>query len=147
VNHSAVHPIEILLVEDSPADTELAEEVLRDAKVANVVHAVDNGDDAIAFVRRTGRFAAKPRPDLILLDLNLPGRDGREVLEEIKEDPELRTIPVIVLTTSAEASDVQRAYKSHVNAYITKPLDLDAFTSVARSIEDFWLTLVRLPSR
>jgi two-component system, chemotaxis family, response regulator Rcp1 len=147
VNHSTVHPIEILLVEDSPADTELAQEVLRDAKVANVVHAVDNGDDAIAFVRRTGRFAHRPRPDLILLDLNLPGRDGREVLEEIKADPELRTIPVIVLTTSAEARDVERAYKSYVNAYITKPLNLDAFASVARSIEDFWLTLVRLPSR
>jgi CheY-like chemotaxis protein len=147
VNYPVVHPIEILLVEDSPADTELAQEVLRDAKVANVVHAVDNGDDAIAFVRRTGRFAGSPRPDLILLDLNLPGRDGREVLEEIKEDPELRTIPVIVLTTSAEAIDVERAYKSYVNAYITKPLNLDAFASVARSIEDFWLTLVRLPSR
>jgi CheY-like chemotaxis protein len=147
VSHSAVHPIEILLVEDSPADTGLAQEVLRDAKVANVVHAVDNGDDAIAFVRRTGRFADKPRPDLVLLDLNLPGRDGREVLEEIKEDPELRTIPVIVLTTSAEAIDVERAYKSYVNAYITKPLNLDAFASVARSIEDFWLTMVRLPSR
>jgi two-component system, chemotaxis family, response regulator Rcp1 len=147
VNLPPVHPIEILLVEDSPADTELAQEVLRDAKVANVVHAVDNGDDAIAFVRRTGRFARTPRPDLILLDLNLPGRDGREVLEELKEDPELRTIPVIVLTTSAEAGDVERAYKSYVNAYITKPLNLDAFASVARSIEDFWLTLVRLPSR
>jgi CheY-like chemotaxis protein len=147
VSPSAVQPIEILLVEDSPADTELAQEVLRDAKVANVVHAVDNGDDAIAFVRRTGRFADRPRPDLVLLDLNLPGRDGREVLEEIKEDPELRTIPVIVLTTSAEARDVERAYMSYVNAYITKPLNLDAFAAVARSIEDFWLTLVRLPSR
>jgi chemotaxis family two-component system response regulator Rcp1 len=143
----SVQPIEILLVEDSPADTELAQEVLREAKIANRVHAVDNGDDAIAFVRRQGRFADQPRPDLVLLDLNLPGRDGREVLEEMKADPELRTIPVIVLTTSGEHADVERAYSSYVNAYITKPLDLDAFTSVAQSIEDFWLTIVRLPSR
>lgn len=140
-------PIEILLVEDSPADTELAEEVLRQAKVANQVHAVQSGDDALDFVRRKGRFAGVPRPDLVLLDLNLPGRDGREVLQEMKHDPELRTIPVIVLTTSEEHRDIEQAYAAHVNAYITKPIDLDDFVSVARSIEDFWLSIVRLPAR
>ncbi len=142
-----ITPIEILLVEDSPADTELAEEVLRQAKVANNVHVVEDGDDALAFVRQTGEFEGRPRPDLVLLDLNLPGRDGREVLEEMKADPALRSIPVIVLTTSTDRGDIEHAYDSYVNAYITKPIDLDAFVAVARSIEDFWLSIVRLPAR
>lgn len=142
-----VQPIEILLVEDSPADIELTLEVLREAKVANNVHAVENGDDALAFVRREGHYAQAPRPDLVLLDLNLPGRDGRDVLMEMKQDSALCSIPIIVLTTSAELRDVEQAYASHVNAYVTKPIDLAAFASVAQSIEDFWLTIVRLPTR
>jgi CheY-like chemotaxis protein len=140
-----VMPIEILLVEDSPDDTELAQEVLRDAKVANTVHAVENGDDALAYVRGQGRFARQRRPDIVLLDLNLPGRDGREVLEEMKGDPALRSIPVIVLTSSGDHRDVARAYDSYVNAYITKPVGLDAFADIARSIDSFWLSIVRLP--
>ena len=139
-------PIQILLVEDSPADIELTQRMLRDAKIANDVHVVEDGEQAIAFVRRSGEFDGAPTPDLVLLDLNLPKKDGREVLEEMKGDPELRRIPIVVLTTSAEERDVLRAYDSYVNAYVTKPLDIDSFTSVARSIEDFWMTFVKLPS-
>jgi CheY-like chemotaxis protein len=138
--------IQILLVEDSPADIELTQRMLRDAKIANDVHVVEDGEQAIAFVRRRGEFDGAPTPDLVLLDLNLPKKDGREVLEEMKGDPELRRIPIVVLTTSAEERDVLRAYDSYVNAYVTKPLDIDSFTSVARSIEDFWMTFVKLPS-
>ncbi len=142
-----VQPIEILLVEDSAADTELALEVMREAKVANNVHTVDTGEDALAFVRNEGRFAGSPRPDLVLLDLNLPGRSGREVLEEMKADPALRAIPVIVLTTSGEHRDVEGAYAAYVNAYVMKPIDLASFATVVQSIEDFWLSIVRLPDR
>lgn len=139
-------PINILLVEDSPADVRLTQEVLRDAKIANELHVVGDGEAAMDFLRREGEYATRPRPDLVLLDLNLPRKDGREVLAELKEDPDLHTIPVIVLTTSSAERDVLRSYELSVNCYITKPIDLDEFIRVVRSIECFWLSVVRLPS-
>jgi two-component system, chemotaxis family, response regulator Rcp1 len=140
-----VQPIQILLVEDQPADVRLTQEVLAEGKVANDLHVVGDGEQALAFIRGEGEYAERPRPDVILLDLNLPRMDGREVLAEIKRDPELRPIPVIILTTSAAERDVLESYKHAANAYITKPVDLDEFVSAVRSIEEFWLTLVRLP--
>jgi two-component system, chemotaxis family, response regulator Rcp1 len=140
-----VQPIQILLVEDQPADIRLTKEVLADGKVANDVHVVNDGEQAMAFLRRRGEFANSPRPDLVLLDLNLPRMDGREVLAEIKSDPELMATPVIVLTTSAAERDVLDAYEHRANAYVTKPIDLDEFVAAVASIEQFWLTFVRLP--
>jgi len=134
-------PIEILLVEDNPADVRLTQEALREGKVKNNLSVARDGEEALAFLRREGA----PRPDLILLDLNLPRRDGREVLKEIKDDPQLRMIPVVVLTTSAAESDILKSYSLHANCYITKPVDLDQFITVVKSIDDFWLTIVRLP--
>jgi CheY-like chemotaxis protein len=139
-------PIQILLVEDSVDDVELTREALLDSKIANELHVVGDGEAAIAFVRQAGEYHDGPRPDLILVDLNLPRKDGREVLEELKSDAELRRIPVVVLTTSGEDRDVLRAYESHVNAYVKKPLDFGEFIDVVRSIEDFWLAVVRLPT-
>jgi CheY-like chemotaxis protein len=141
-----VEPIEILLVEDSPADVDLTREALEDAKVRNNLHVASDGVEALAFLRREGRYADAPHPDLILLDLNLPKKDGREVLAEIKADPLLRRIPVVVLTTSEAEQDIIQSYDLHANCYVTKPVDLDAFMHVVRSIEDFWLAIVRLPS-
>ena len=138
-------PIQILLVEDSPGDIRLTREVLRDAKIANELHIVGDGEEAMRFLRRQGAFDGVPRPDLILLDLNLPRKDGREVLAELKEDPDLHLIPVIVLSTSAAEQDVLRSYDLNAACYITKPIDLDEFISVVRSIESFWLSIVRLP--
>jgi two-component system, chemotaxis family, response regulator Rcp1 len=138
-------PIEILLVEDNPGDVRLAVEALRDAKVANTPHVVEDGVEALAFLRREGRHAGVPRPDLILLDLNLPLKDGREVLAEIKQDADLKRIPVVILTSSAAEQDVLQAYNLHANCYITKPVDLDQFMKVVKSIEDFWLVVVKLP--
>ena len=138
-------PIQILLVEDSPGDIRLTREVLRDARIANELHIVGDGEEAMRFLRRQGAFDGVPRPDLILLDLNLPRKDGREVLAELKEDPDLHLIPVIVLTTSAAEQDVLRSYDLNAACYITKPIDLDEFISVVRSIESFWLSIVRLP--
>lgn len=137
--------IQILLVEDSPGDVRLTEEILRDAKIANDLHVVTDGEDAMDFLRGIGAHADAPRPDVMLLDLNLPRKDGREVLAEIKADPLLRRIPVIVLTTSSADEDVLHSYDLNANCYITKPIDLDEFISVVRSIEDFWLSIVRLP--
>ncbi len=142
---SAAEPVQILLVEDSPGDIRLTREVLRDAKIANELHIVGDGEEAMAFLRREGYHAGMQRPDLILLDLNLPRKDGREVLAELKDDPELHLIPVIVLTTSAAEQDVLRSYDLKAACYITKPIDLDEFISVVRSIESFWLSIVRLP--
>jgi chemotaxis family two-component system response regulator Rcp1 len=142
---TAARPIQILLVEDSPGDVRLTEEVLRDAKIANHLHVVADGEQAMEFVGGDGVHADAPRPDLILLDLNLPRKDGREVLAELKADPRLRGIPVIVLTTSSADRDVLRSYELNANCYITKPIDLDEFISVVRSIESFWLSIVRLP--
>ena len=138
-------PIEILLIEDNPGDARLATEALREAKVHNNLHWVADGEEAISFLRRQGDRAEAPRPDLILLDLNLPRRDGRQVLEEIKADPTLRRIPVVVLTTSQAEEDILKAYNLNANCYITKPVDLDQFMKVVKTIEDFWLTIVKLP--
>ena len=138
-------PIEILLVEDNPGDVRLAVEALRDGKVANRLHIVEDGVEAMSFLRREGRYADVPRPDLILLDLNLPRKDGREVLAEIKQDADLKRIPVVILTSSAAEQDVVQAYNLYANCYITKPMDLDQFLKVVRSIEDFWLIVVTLP--
>lgn len=140
------HEADILLVEDNPGDVRLTIEALRDAKVHNALHVAADGVEAMAFLRREGRYAEAPRPDLVLLDLNLPRKDGREVLAEIKGDPALRRIPVVVLTTSQAEQDVLRSYDLNCNAYIVKPVDLDQFIEVVRSIEGFWLTVVTLPT-
>ena len=138
-------PIEILLVEDSPGDVRLTREALKEAKVLNSLNVATDGVEAMDFLRRRGKFPDAPRPDLILLDLNLPRKDGREVLEEIKADSALRRIPIVVLTTSQAEEDVVRAYDLHANCYITKPVDFRQFITVVQSIEDFWLTVVKLP--
>jgi CheY-like chemotaxis protein len=140
-----VKPIDILLVEDSPADVRLTREALKEAKVLNTLHVVQDGMGALAFLRRQGQYADSPVPDLILLDLNLPKKDGREVLAEIKQDEALKRIPVVVLTTSRAEEDVVRSYKLHANAYVTKPVDLKQFLHVIRAIEEFWLAVVTLP--
>ena len=134
-----------MLVEDSDDDVLLIREALRHGHVANQLHVVRDGDEAMAFMHKQDSFSTSPRADLVLLDLNLPGKDGREVLEEIKGDPALRSIPVIVLTTSREERDILYAYEHQANAYVAKPLDLDEFFAAIRMFEDFWLTLVRLP--
>lgn len=140
-------PIEILLVEDNPGDVRLTVEALKEGRVRNSLAVAKDGVEALAYLRRQGSHASANRPDLILLDLNLPRKDGREVLAEIKEDPVLRRIPVVVLTTSRAEEDILRTYDLHANCYITKPVDLDQFISVIRSIDDFWLTVVRLPPK
>lgn len=141
----AGEPVRILLVEDNPGDVRLTKEALREGKVRNDLHVVGDGEEAMAFLRRGDHHADAPRPDLILLDLNLPKKDGREVLEELKVDPEFRRIPVVVLTSSKAEEDILRSYDLHANAYITKPVDLDQFIGVVKAVEDFWFTVVRLP--
>jgi two-component system, chemotaxis family, response regulator Rcp1 len=141
----ATQPIEVLLVEDNPGDVRLTREALRDGKVHNNLSVVPDGVEALAFLRREGKYADAPRPDVILLDLNLPKKDGREVLEDIKADPALQRIPVVVLTSSEAERDIAQAYALHANCYITKPVDLDQFITVVKSIEDFWFTIVKLP--
>ena len=138
-------PIEILLVEDSPADVRLTKEVLGKTSVRNTLHVVRDGVDAMAFLRREGGYADAPMPDLILLDLNLPRKPGREVLAEVKRDPALKRIPVVVLTTSVAERDILEAYDHHANCYITKPIDLDQFIHMIKVTEEFWLTIVKLP--
>jgi len=138
-------PIEILLVEDSPGDVDLTKLALEDAKMVNNLSVVRDGIQAIAFPRKTGSYANAPHPDLILLDLNLPRKDGREVLAEIKEDPILKRIPVVILTTSDAERDVLQAYALHANCYITKPVNIQNFISVVKAIEDFWFAVVKLP--
>ena len=140
-----VMPIELLLVEDSEPDVRLTMEALREAKVKNRLWVVEDGVEAMAFLRQEDGHADAPRPDLILLDLNLPRKDGREVLREIKGDESLKRIPVVILTTSKSEEDVLRAYDLHANCYITKPVDFTRFMEVVKSIEDFWLTVVKLP--
>jgi CheY-like chemotaxis protein len=140
-------PIEVLLVEDDPGDVLITREALADYKVANEVTVVTNGEDAIAYMRKQGRFAGVTTPDLVLLDLNLPRRSGREVLRDIKQDPVLRRVPVVVLTTSEADEDVIAAYDLHVNAYVRKPVDFDQFVKAVRAIDDFFITVVRLPPR
>jgi two-component system, chemotaxis family, response regulator Rcp1 len=139
-------PIEILLVEDNPGDVRLTKEALREGKVANNLSVAVDGVEALAFLRREGPHANAARPDLVLLDLNLPRKDGREVLAEIKQDVDLRRIPVVVLTTSKAEEDILKTYDLHANCYIAKPVDLEQFIRVVKSIDDFWLTVVRLPS-
>lgn len=141
---TAAAPIEILLVEDNPADVRLTVEALKDAKMRNNLHVAADGVDAMEFLRRRGAHAKAPRPDLILLDLNLPKMDGREVLKEIKTDDSLKHIPVVVLTTSRAEEDMLRSYHLHANAYVTKPVDLESFLKVVCSIEQFWLEIVKL---
>lgn len=144
---STAHPIEILLVEDNPGDVRLTREALKDAKVLNTLHVVEDGVSALDFLYRRPPYADAPKPDLILLDLNLPRKNGREVLAEIKADDRTRMIPVVVLTTSNAEEDVLRAYNLHANCYITKPVDFAQFTNIVRTIEDFWLTIVTLPPK
>lgn len=138
-------PIEILLVEDSPSDVRLTQEALRRAKVNNRLNVIRDGAEALLFLRREGEYADAPRPDLILLDLNLPKKNGRDVLAEVKADENLKRIPVVILTTSRAEQDILRSYNLHANCYITKPVDLHQFISVVQSIEGFWLTVVQLP--
>jgi CheY-like chemotaxis protein len=137
--------VEILLVEDNPGDARLATEALKDAKVKNNLHWVKDGVEAMAFLRREGKYADAPHPDVILLDLNLPRKDGREVLAEIKQDEDLRRIPVVILTVSNAEEDIIKTYNLHANCYIRKPVDLDQFIEVVKSIDYFWLTIVTLP--
>jgi len=139
-------PIEILLVEDSPTDVLITREAFDQAKVRNTVHVVGNGVEALAFLRNTGNYNNAPRPDVILLDLNLPRKDGREVLAEIKADEDLKRIPVVILTTSQAEEDIVRAYGLHANCYITKPVDFGKFVEVVQSIEYFWFAVVTLPA-
>ena len=144
---SSGRPIEILLVEDNPGDVRLTQEALKAGKVANHLHVVKDGEEALLFLRGEGQYCEKPKPDLILLDLNLPKKDGREVLADIKQDPNLHRIPVVVLTTSRADEDIGRAYKLNCNCYVTKPVDFEQFIKVVKSIEDFWFTVVTLPPR
>jgi len=137
--------IEILLVEDNPGDARLTKEALKEAQVRNRLNHIGDGVEALAFLRRQGQYATAHRPDLILLDLNLPRKDGREVLAEIKADERLKCIPVVVLTTSQAEEDIARAYNLNANCYVSKPIDLDQFIKVVQTIKDFWLTIVKLP--
>ena len=138
-------PIEVLLVEDNPGDVRLTREALKDGKVSNHLSVMQDGVEALRFLRREGPYAGAPRPDVVLLDLNLPKKDGRQVLQEMKQDRSLRTIPVVVLTSSDAERDIVGAYELQANCYITKPVDLDQFIEVVRSIQNFWLTVVKLP--
>lgn len=139
-------PIDILLVEDNPGDERLTREALKEGKVYSNLHWAKDGVEALDFLRRNGKYGAAPRPDIILLDLNLPKKDGREVLAEIKKDEQLKRIPVVILTTSKAEEDVMRTYNLHANCYVTKPVDLEKFIVVVKSIDAFWLTVVTLPN-
>jgi CheY-like chemotaxis protein len=139
-------PIEILLVEDCADEAELTIESLRDGRVRNRIHWVEDGEEAMAFLRRQGTRAAAPRPDLILLDLHMPRKGGLEVLAELKQDPDLKRIPVVVMTTSSDEKDILQAYDLHANCYVTKPVDMDKFIEAVKSIEEFWLTVAHLPA-
>jgi len=143
MNHA--HPIELLLVEDSPGDVDLIKKALQRGKIANSLTVAKDGVEALAVLRRVGQHAQSPRPELVLLDLNLPKKDGREVLAEIKQDPQLRSIPVIVLTSSQAEEDILKSYDLHASGFITKPVDLDEFVRVVRAIDEFWFHVVRLP--
>jgi chemotaxis family two-component system response regulator Rcp1 len=147
MNLSETRPIEILLVEDSPSDAALTIEAIKAGKVANKLNHVEDGVEAMAFLRQQGKYAKAVRPDLIMLDLNLPRKDGREVLAEIKNDPDLRIIPIIVLTTSHSDKDILQSYQFNANCYITKPVNFEHFIDVVKSIEKFWLTVVTLPQK
>jgi two-component system, chemotaxis family, response regulator Rcp1 len=139
--------VQILLVEDNPGDVRLTQEALKEAKFRNTVHVVGDGIEALAYLRQQGKYSAATRPHLVMLDLNMPRMDGREVLEAIKKDPDLRRIPVVVLTSSEAETDIARAYELHANCYVTKPVDIDHFLQVVKSIEEFWVEIVKLPSQ
>ncbi len=147
MNDTDSQSVHVLLVEDNPADVRLTREVLADGKITNTLHVVADGEQAMAFLRNQAPYTSAPRPDLILLDLNLPRKDGREVLAEVKSDPSLKIIPVVILTTSRSDRDILESYNLHANCYISKPVDLHQFMEVVRTIEDFWLSIVRLPTR
>jgi chemotaxis family two-component system response regulator Rcp1 len=147
MNRSNGNPIEILLVEDNPGDVRLTVESLKEAKVTNHLSVVGDGVEAMAFLRRNGAYTNAPKPDLILLDLDLPKKDGREVLAEIKQDPRLRLIPVVIVTSSDAERDIVRSYELRANAYVTKPVGFDQFMNVIRSVESFWLSIVKFPPR
>ena len=139
-------PVDILLVEDNPGDVRLTQEAFKDGKMLNKLHVAEDGMEALAFLKREGKYTGAPRPELILLDLNLPRKDGRDVLAEIKVDRDLKRIPVVILTTSRSEEDILRSYDLNANCYITKPVELDKFIEVVKAIEDFWLTIVKLPT-
>jgi CheY-like chemotaxis protein len=141
------NPIEILLAEDNPGDVRLTEKALDHGNIINNLHVVENGVEAIAFLRQEGDYADKPRPDLVLLDLNMPKKDGREVMAEMKDDSSLRRIPVVVLTSSEAEEDVVRSYELNANAYLTKPVDFDGFVDIVKRIEDFWFSVVKMPPK
>jgi chemotaxis family two-component system response regulator Rcp1 len=138
-------PVEILLAEDNPGDVTLTRKALERGNISNNLHVVNDGVEALAFLRQEGEYADEPRPDLVLLDLNMPRKDGRDVLETIKDDDDLRRIPVVVMTSSEAEEDIVQSYDLHANAYLTKPIDFDGFLEVVKRIEDFWLTVVRMP--
>lgn len=137
--------VEILLVEDNPGDSRLVQEVLQNSKINNNLYIVSDGEEALSFIRKEGKYSSKPSPNLILLDLNLPKKDGREVLQELKTNEEYKKIPIIVLTTSKSEDDINKTYNLHVNSYLTKPVDLDDFNNLVKSIEDFWMVHAQLP--
>ncbi len=140
-------PADFLLVEDNPGDVRLTQEALKNHKVQNNLHVVTDGEEAIAYLRKQGKYKDAPRPDIILLDLNLPKRDGREVLQEIKSDPLLKAIPVVIITSSEAEQDIVKSYNLNANCYVTKPVNLDQFIKVVQSINDFWLSIVKLPGK
>ncbi len=146
ISQTTGRPIEILLVEDNPGDVRLTREAFHEAKICNNIHVAVNGIEAMDYLHRAGAYADAARPDVILLDLNLPLKDGREVLAEIKQDPSLQRIPVVILSTSQAEQDILKSYALHANCYITKPVDLEQFITIVKSIEDFWFTVVKLPS-
>jgi chemotaxis family two-component system response regulator Rcp1 len=147
INATEGRPVEILLVEDNAGDVRLAREGLRECKLLNNLSVAEDGVKALSFLRREGAYANAPRPDLIMLDLNLPRKDGREVLREIKEDDSLKSIPVVILTTSKAEEDIVKSYSLHANCYVTKPLAIEQFINVVQAIENFWFTIVKLPPR
>lgn len=146
-NSSQIKPIDILLVEDNPGDIRLTQEAFKDGKIKNELNVVMDGEEAVLYLKKIGKYENANTPDIILLDLNLPKKDGREVLAEIKNDPELKCIPVIILTTSSAQSDILNTYSHHANCYIMKPVDFNQFITVIRTIENFWLTIVKLPAK
>ena len=146
MNNESGHAIEILLVEDNPGDVRLTREALKEAKIRNRLSVAGDGVEVMAFLRREGVYSTAPRPDIVLLDLNLPRKDGRQVLADVKADPELRRIPVVILTTSKAEEDILKTYDLHANCFITKPVDFDQFVKVVQSIEHFWLSIVTLPT-
>ncbi|QLH83874.1 response regulator [Halosimplex pelagicum] len=145
MNNDQAEPVEILLAEDNPGDVTLTRKALERGSIINNLHVVNDGVEALSYLRQEGEYADEPRPDLVLLDLNMPRKDGRDVLEEIKTDEHLRRIPVVVMTSSEAEEDIVQSYDLHANAYLTKPIDFDGFLDIVKRIEDFWLTVVRMP--